>query len=173
VLIVSLPAQTSRIALYEALAPHITRWGRRVGDESALIDLSNHPAQPAQTVDADGAVRDFDDLANGVADSLVTPKILVVTGLEQMLQDTPHRLAAFIEARARRSIVVVLSPQAAGVAALTVKATPMYVDRSDGAALADRATLIAELAVHAARLAFKRDANDPRAALRGTSARGV
>lgn len=167
-LIVSLPAQVSRFALFEALRPHVGRWGRRAGDESALIDLSNHPSVPAQTIYSDGSVRDWPDLAEGLATSIARANILIVFGLEQMLQDTPHRLAAFLEARARHQILVVLSSQAHRVAALNVKGTPVYVDRSTAHSpdLRDAATRVALLAIDSARKAFRRTPGERGAAQR-------
>jgi hypothetical protein len=129
VLVVHTPAMLSRISLYQALDDHIGRWGRRRGDVGAFIDLSNHPALPAQTI-VGSEVRTWSDLADGLPASLDRAGILIVLGLEQMLAATPHRLAAFLRARARRQVVVVLTPLAERVRSLALRGVPVHLDAS-------------------------------------------
>lgn len=129
VLVVHTPGHLSRISLYQALDQHIVRWGRRRTDVGAFIDLSNHPALPAQTI-IGSEVQTWNDLADGLPQALAGANILIVLGLEQMLADTPHRLAAFLEARARHQVVVVLTPLAQQVRQLHVRETLVHVDES-------------------------------------------
>lgn len=129
VLVVHTPQLLSRISLYQALDEHIGRWGRRSTDVGAFIDLSNHPTLPAQTI-IGSQVQTWDDLAEGLPQALASTSILVVLGLEQMLADTPHRLAAFLEARARHQVVVVLTPLAERVCGLQVRGAPVHLDSS-------------------------------------------
>lgn len=161
ILVVLTPALLSRMSLYRSLEEHISRWGRRKGDIGAFIDLSNHPTLPAQTVIGD-EVRTWEDLAEGLPQALAAANILVVLGLEQMLADTPHRLAAFLEARARHQVVVVLTTLADRVCALSLRDTPIHLDdglaeQSDCLAVA---ASVAATAIAAARCATRREPGD-------------
>jgi hypothetical protein len=137
VVIARTPKMLSRITLYQALDAHFGRWLAEPGGTGAFIDLSNHPAVPAQTV-IGSDVQTWDDLAEGLPDALAPANMLVVAGLEQMLVDTPHRLAAFLQSRARRQVVVVLTPLADQVRALQIREAPVYLDCS----LARQVTLL-------------------------------
>jgi len=158
VLVVDVPGRLSRLGLYNALEDQIGRWGRRRGDVTAFIDLSNHPALPAQTV-IGSLVQTWDDLADGLPEALSVASILVVHGLEQMLADTPHRLAAFLEARARHQVVVVLTPQTSRVGQLTIRDTVVHLDQSlaEESELAVVAQSVSRTAIAAARLATRRE----------------
>ena len=129
VLVVRTPKLLSRISLYQALDDHFGHWDPVRGPVRAFIDLSNHPALPAQTV-IGSDVQAWDDLAEGLPEALSAVNVLVVLGVEQMLADTPHRLAAFLETRARHQVVVVLTPHADQVRALPIRETPMHLDCS-------------------------------------------
>lgn len=129
VLAVEVPSTLVRISLYSALDDQIGRWGRRACDLSAFIDLSNHPALAAQTV-IGSKVQTWDDLADGLPEAMVAANILIVLGAEQMLSDTPNRFAAFLEARARHQVVIVITPHAARVCQLAIRDTPVHLDRS-------------------------------------------
>ncbi|HYE71646.1 MAG TPA: hypothetical protein VD932_09010 [Aquabacterium sp.] len=128
VLIVRTPKLLSRISLYQALDDHFGRWEPR-SPIRACIDLANHPALPAQTV-IGSDVQAWDDLAEGLPAALAPVNVLVVLGVEQMLSDTPHRLTAFLEARARHQVVVVLTPHADQVRALPIREAPVHLDCS-------------------------------------------
>lgn len=157
ILVVDVPALLSRLSLYQALDDQIGRWGRRQDDISAFIDLSNHPVLPAQTV-IGSMVQTWVDMADGLPEALSAASILIVHGLEQMLQDTPHRLTAFLEARARHQVVVVVTPQASLVCQLAIRNTRVHLEggltsESDQAMLARS---IAHAAISAARQATRR-----------------
>lgn len=158
ILVVDTPLLLSRMSLYQALGEQIGRWGRRAGDLTAFIDMSNHPALPAQTVIC-GVVQNWDDLADGLPEALCSANILVVIGLERMLQETPHRLAAFLEARARHQVVVVLTPLPQRVCALQVRDTPLHLDQSiaNESDLEVGARAVTRAAIAAARLTTRRD----------------
>lgn len=128
IVVVDVPADLSRLVLYRALDEQAGRWGRTAEDRSAIIDLSNHSAMPAQTV-IGGQFQSWEDLAYGLAQELTETTVLVVIGLEQMLHDTPHRLAAFLEARARNHVVVVLTCQAAQCCQLPIRHTAVRLDQ--------------------------------------------
>lgn len=164
VLVVHTPEHLSRISLYQALDEHIVRWGRRRNDIGAFIDLSNHPALPAQTI-IGSEVQTWHDLAEGLPQALAGAKILVVLGLEQMLADTPHRLAAFLEARARHQVVVVLTPLAHRVRQLHVHETLVHVDEglAHESDIAVVARSVAHTAISAARQAARRAPASPQA----------
>lgn len=127
VIVVAMPDSLPRLELYRELGGLIARWGRRANDVGAFLDLSNHPAMAAQSIVGDH-VRTWPDLADGLPDELAHAGILVVAGLEQMLQDTPNRLAAFLDARAAHQLVIVLSPQAEKVARLPIRNAPVHLD---------------------------------------------
>lgn len=129
VVIVRTPRMLSRITLYRALDAHFGRWHAAADGSGAFIDLSNHPAMPAQTV-IGSDVQTWDDLAEGLPEALAPANMVVVAGLEQMLLDSPHRLAAFLDSRARRQVVVVLTPLANQVRALQIREAPVYLDCS-------------------------------------------
>lgn len=163
VVIVRTPRMLSRITLYQALDAHFGRWHAAPGGSGAFIDLSNHPAVPAQTV-IGSDVQTWDDLAEGLPEALAPANMVVVTGLEQMLVDTPHRLAAFLESRARHQVVVVLTPLADRIRALQIREAPVYLDCS----LAQRVNLLM-IAKSTARLAI---ADAKRAARAAAGAHG-
>ncbi|MBW8833436.1 MAG: hypothetical protein JF606_29500, partial [Burkholderiales bacterium] len=158
VVVVDVPGRFSRLSLYRALDEGIGRGGLHQGDLSAFIDLSNHPALAAQTV-IGLAVQTWDDLADGLPEALALASILVVHGLEQMLADTPHRLAAFLEARARHQVVIVLTSQASRVCQLMIRDTAVHLDQSLAieSDLAVIAQSVACTAIAAARQAARRD----------------
>lgn len=128
IVVVDVPADLSRLVLYRALDEQVGRWGRSAEDRSAIIDLSNHSAMPAQTL-IGGLAQSWEDLAYGLAQELTGTTVLVVIGLEQMLHDTPHRLASFLEARARSQVVVVLTCQAAQCCQLPIRRTTVRLDQ--------------------------------------------
>jgi hypothetical protein len=128
VMVVEMPSHLPRLDLYRVLGELISRWGRRQNDVGAFLDLSNHPAMAAQSIVGD-QVSTWSDLADGLPDELARAGILVVTGLEQMLQDTPNRLAAFLDARASHQLVIVLTPLAQAVARLPIRNAPVHLDR--------------------------------------------
>jgi hypothetical protein len=156
-LVVEVPAVWSRLKLCAALDDLIGRWGRRSEDLCAFIDLSNHPALPAQTV-IGSEVANWDDLAEGLPQAMGAANILFVAGIEQLLADTPSRFAAFLQARARHQVVVVVTPQAERVCHLPVRGTPVYLDRSATAEVEPvvAARAMSRLAIAAARRATRR-----------------
>jgi hypothetical protein len=158
VLAVEVPNTLLRISLYSALNDEIGRWGLRVCDHTAFIDLANHPTLPAQTFIA-SQVETWEDLADGLPEAMRLANILIVLGAEQMLAETPSRLAAFLEARARDQVVVVITPHASRVAKLAIRDAPVYLDRSltNQADLVEVAKSVSRLAIAAAREATRRD----------------
>ena len=162
------PAHLSRVSLYHALGERIGRWGRRHDDLCALIDLSNHPLMPAQTI-IGSAVQSWDDLAEGVPQALAEANLLLVIGLERMLVDSPYRLGAFLRARARRQAVVVLTPLVARLRELPLgEANVEVVEKIASESDADVATsCITRVSIAAARR------SNPRAEVRPRDAQGA
>ena len=162
VMAVEVPATLVRISLYCALDDQLGRWGRRAGDLTAFIDLSNHPTLAAQTVIA-SQVQTWDDLADGLPEAMRAANILIVFGAEQMLADTPSRFAAFLEARARHQVVIVITPHAARVCELTIRDTPVHLDQSltTEADLSVVARSVSRMAIAVARRATRRQNEAP------------
>jgi hypothetical protein len=158
VLAVEVPTTLLRISLYSALNEEIGRWGMRACDHTAFIDLANHPTLPAQTFIA-SQVDSWDDLADGLPEAMRLANILIVLGAEQVLADTPSRLTAFLEARARDQVVVVITPHASRVAQLAIRDAPVHLDRSltNQADLIEVAKSVSRLAIAAARQATRRE----------------
>lgn len=157
IVVVDTPVHLSRVSLYHALGERIGRWGRRHDDLCAFIDLSNHPLLPAQTI-VGAAVQSWDDLADGVPQALASSNLLLVIGVERMLIETPHRLAAFLQARARCQTVVVLTALVTRVRALQFRdAQLQLIDSIANESDADAATsAITRVAIAAARKANPR-----------------
>jgi hypothetical protein len=162
ILLLAVPDDVARVSVAAALAPHVRKWGRRVDDNSVLLDLTNHPTTAAQTV-IDGNVQVWPDMALGLPEALNAAGILLVLGLEQMLKETPHRLAAFLEARSRSQVVVVITFLPDEVSAVAAKAGPVFVDYSiqRNADLQGVASMVAAAAIEAARCATRRRERTP------------
>jgi hypothetical protein len=157
IVVLALPEDVARVSVAAALGPYIGKWGRRTGDISVLLDLSNHPTTAAQTIIVD-RVQMWPDMADGLPEALNRAGILLVLGLEQMLQETPHRLAAFLEARARNQVVVIVTALSDELSAVAAKTGPVFVDYSikRGADLDEVAAKVSAAAVEAAKQATRR-----------------
>lgn len=174
VIVIDLPQAFSRMCTYRALEQHLGCWDGRpdtgTGGQRpacrplvAFLDLSLHPGFPAQTI-IGSSMADWPDLAEGLPAALAPTEILVIVGAEHMLRQTPHRLAALLQAHGRERVVMVLTQDADAFCALGLRDTSVRIDRSlveglqMGAKFSPTVQRLAEAALEAARLGAVPDA---------------